>query len=173
MQISNLSLSFLLLIFLSLNVASYQRTYDLPLPNSNLLLRFIERQPEDIPRVGLYRLIIRIHEAINEGVKYHGGLNAPLAEDHLWVPITDGITFTFENTNAQPMVKATYQDAQFVAEQLENGLRHLDYHQCTFRLLLVGEGRGKRKTAIAVGSIYLVPNAKRAEPRYIGSGEIE
>ncbi|KAI4157174.1 MAG: hypothetical protein LQ342_008495 [Letrouitia transgressa] len=172
MQIPSLSLSFLLLAFLSLKVASYDRRYDAYIPNSNLLLRLIERRTETIPRVGLYRLLIRVHEAIQDGIKYHGGSNAAIAEDHLWVPITDGITFTFENINAQPMLKATYQDAQLMVEQLENGLKHLDYHECTFRLLLVSEGRGKRKKAIAVGSIYLVPNAKRAELN-IGAGEIE
>ncbi|KAL9041326.1 MAG: hypothetical protein Q9214_004151 [Letrouitia sp. 1 TL-2023] len=172
MRIPNLSPSFLLLVFLSLDVAYSDKRYDLYIPNTNLLLRFIERGTETVSPIGFYRLITRVREAIFDGIKHHGGLNSAIAEDHIWVPVTEGITFTFENTNAQPMLKTTYQDAQLMVEQLENGLKYLNYHECTFKLLLVSEGRGNRKKAIAVGTIYNVRSAKRAEFD-IGVGEIE
>ncbi|KAL9608857.1 MAG: hypothetical protein Q9167_006322 [Letrouitia subvulpina] len=172
MRIPKLSLSFLLLVLLSLEVTSYDRKYDLYIPNTNLVLRFIERSTKTVPYGGFYKLISRVRDAINEGIKHHGGLNSTLSNDHIWVPVTEGITFTFENINAQPMLRTTYHDAQLMVDQLEKGVNRLDFHECTFKLLLFSEGRGTRKKAIAVGSIYLVQSSKRAELNK-DAGEVE
>lgn len=125
------------------------------IPTTDFLLRMIQRRQIDLPNRSCHELLFKVKTRIREIALSPdgGGWKAPVKQTELETSHKN-LVFEYRGALNNLQYWPTYQDAWMTVEAVEQNLVHLDFHEISFYVHLVGLMHSKKRPAVAVGSIY-------------------
>ncbi|KAL9046351.1 MAG: hypothetical protein Q9214_000791, partial [Letrouitia sp. 1 TL-2023] len=108
-----------------------------------------------LPNRNLHELIFKVKVRIREIATRQdsGGWTAPVKQTELEIT-HNNLVFEYRGAQNNLQYWPTYRDAWLTVEAVEQNMVHVDFHEISFYIHLVGMVHNTKRPAVAVGSIY-------------------